>query len=32
MLYLFYSLEAICDILACQPGDILEYQRKDTNI
>lgn len=25
----FSTLEAICDILDCQPGDILEYQRKD---
>jgi len=24
----FSTLEAICDILDCQPGDILEYQRK----
>ena len=24
---LFSTLEAICDVLACQPGDILEYQR-----
>jgi putative transcriptional regulator len=24
----FATLEAICDILDCQPGDILEYQRK----
>ena len=26
----FSTLEAICDVLDCQPGDILEYQR-DTN-
>jgi len=25
----FSTLEAICNILDCQPGDILEYQRKD---
>jgi putative transcriptional regulator len=24
----FSTLEAICDILDCQPGDILEYKRK----
>jgi len=24
----FSTLEAICDILNCQPGDILEYKRK----
>jgi putative transcriptional regulator len=23
----FSTLEAICDILDCQPGDILEYKR-----
>lgn len=23
----FSSLEAICDVLDCQPGDILEYRR-----
>jgi putative transcriptional regulator len=23
----FSTLEAICDILNCQPGDILEYRR-----
>jgi putative transcriptional regulator len=23
----FSSLEAICDVLDCQPGDILEYKR-----
>ena len=22
----FSTLEAICEVLACQPGDILEYQ------
>jgi putative transcriptional regulator len=26
----FSTLEAICEALACQPGDILEY-RKDTH-
>ena len=25
----FSTLEAICDVLNCQPGDILEYQRTD---
>lgn len=25
----FSTLEAICDVLDCQPGDILEYQRAD---
>lgn len=24
----FSTLEAICDVLACQPGDILEYDPK----
>ena len=24
----FSTLEAICDVLDCQPGDILEYERK----
>ena len=23
----FSSLEAICDVLDCQPGDIMEYKR-----
>ena len=23
----FSTLEAICDVLDCKPGDILEYQR-----
>lgn len=23
----FSTLEAICDVLDCQPGDILEYQK-----
>jgi len=26
----FSTLEAICEVLDCQPGDILEYKR-DTN-
>lgn len=25
----FSTLEAICDILDCQPGDLLEYKRED---
>ncbi|MCL2826837.1 MAG: helix-turn-helix transcriptional regulator [Eggerthellaceae bacterium] len=25
----FSTLDAICDVLGCQPGDILEYQRQD---
>jgi len=25
----FSTLEAICDALDCQPGDILEYKRAD---
>lgn len=25
----FSTLEAICDILDCQPGDILEYVKED---
>ena len=25
----FSTLEAICDVLDCQPGDILEYKRDD---
>jgi len=24
----FTTLDAICDVLDCQPGDILEYQRQ----
>lgn len=24
----FSTLESICDVLECQPGDILEYQRE----
>ena len=27
----FSTLEAICDVLDCQPGDILEYQRETTD-
>ena len=27
----FSTLEAICDVLDCQPGDILEY-RRDTEV
>lgn len=26
----FSTLDAICDVLNCQPGDILEYQREET--
>ena len=25
----FSTLEAICDVLDCQPGDILEYKRDE---
>ena len=25
----FSTLEAICDVLDCQPGDILEFRRDD---
>ena len=25
----FSTLEAICEVLNCQPGDILEYQRSE---
>lgn len=25
----FSTLEAICDVLDCQPGDILEYRRNE---
>lgn len=25
----FSTLAAICDVLECQPGDILEYSRED---
>ena len=27
----FSTLEAICDVLDCQPGDILEYKRENKN-
>lgn len=27
----FSTLEAICDVLDCQPGDILEYRREESN-
>ena len=27
----FSTLEAICDVLDCQPGDILEYKRETDN-
>ncbi|MDR1775841.1 MAG: helix-turn-helix transcriptional regulator [Actinomycetes bacterium] len=27
----FSTLDAICDVLDCQPGDILEYQRPQDN-
>ena len=26
----FSTLEAICEVLECQPGDILEYKRDDS--
>ncbi len=26
----FSTLEKICDVLDCQPGDILEYRREET--
>ena len=25
----FSTLEAICDVLDCQPGDIMEYRREE---
>ncbi len=28
----FSTLEAICDILDCQPGDILEFRREDKKL
>ena len=28
----FSTLDAICDILDCQPGDILEYEREENQI
>ena len=27
----FSTLEAICDVLDCQPGDILEYRRDEAS-
>ena len=27
----FSTLEAICEVLNCQPGDILEYKRDEPN-
>jgi len=27
----FSTLEAICDVLDCQPGDIIEYRRNDSS-
>lgn len=27
----FSTLEAICEVLNCQPGDILEYQKAEEN-
>ena len=27
----FSTLDAICDVLDCQPGDILEFQRLEQN-
>ena len=28
----YETLEKICNVLACQPGDILEYQPKDNGL
>ena len=28
----FSTLEKICEVLECQPGDILEYQPDDENV
>lgn len=28
----FSTLEAICEVLNCQPGDILEYQRESKEL
>ena len=28
----FSTLEAICDVLDCQPGDILEFQRGEDSL
>ena len=25
----FSTLEAICEVLDCQPGDLMEYRKKD---
>lgn len=27
----FETLEAICDVLDCQPGDLIEFRRDDPN-
>jgi putative transcriptional regulator len=27
----FSTLDAICDVLDCQPGDILEYKREESS-
>ena len=27
----FSTLESICDVLDCQPGDILEFKREETD-
>ena len=27
----FSTLEAICEVLDCQPGDLLEYERPEEN-
>ena len=28
----FSTLEAICDVLDCQPGDILEFKKEKNNL
>lgn len=28
----FSTLESICNVLECQPGDILEYRREDKQL
>lgn len=28
----FSTLDAICDVLDCQPGDILEYKRMENKV
>lgn len=28
----FSTLNAICDVLDCQPGDLMEFQRKEKEI